>query len=92
MTAADANGAVFKNPARALRALRTHYGEGIWAVQKELYMLPLTPYTYNLYGMYGWQLTEGTEEELRQILDSVDQQMTYLKANYIEKIYINNSQ
>ena len=58
--------AVFKNPAKALRALRAHYGEGIWAVQKELYMLPLTPYTYNLYGMYGWQLTEGTEEELRQ--------------------------
>ena len=64
---ADEDGmAVFKNPARALRALRTHYGEGIWAIQKELYMLPLTPYTYNLYGMYGWQLTEGTEEELRQ--------------------------
>lgn len=64
---ADEDGmAVFKNPARALRALRAHYGEGIWAVQKKLYMLPLTPYTYNLYGMYGWQLTEGTEEELRQ--------------------------
>ncbi|MCH1940419.1 alginate lyase family protein [Holdemania massiliensis] len=31
-----------------------------------------------------------TEEELRQILDSVDQQMTYLKANYIEKYTLSN--
>lgn len=31
-----------------------------------------------------------TEEELRQILNSVDQQMTYLKANYIEKYTLSN--
>lgn len=35
--AADENGwAVFKNPAKALRALRAHYGQGIWLIQKEL--------------------------------------------------------
>ena len=64
---ADENGwAVFKNPAKALHALRTHYGKGIRAIQREFHLLPLTPLTYHSYGMYGWQLSEGTKEEMQQ--------------------------
>lgn len=65
--AADENGwAVFKNPAKALRALRAHYGQGIWLIQKELHMLPLTPYTYSPYAMNGWAPTSGTAEAQEQ--------------------------
>ena len=64
---ADEDGmAVFKNPARALRALRAHYGQGIWLIQKELHMLPLTPYTYSPYAMNGWAPTSGTAEAQEQ--------------------------
>ena len=64
---ADEDGmAVFKNPARALRALRAHYGEGIWAIQKEVYMIPLTPYTYYPYTMGGWEPTGVTPEVKQQ--------------------------
>ena len=65
--AADENGwAVFKNPAKALRALRAHYGQGIWLIQKELHMLPLTPYTYSPYAMNGWAPTSGTPQAQEQ--------------------------
>lgn len=64
---ADEDGmAVFKNPARALRALRAHYGEGVWLIQKELHMLPLTPYTYYPYAMGGWAPTSGTDKAKEQ--------------------------
>ena len=64
---ADEDGmAVFKNPAKALRALRAHYGQGIWLIQKELHMLPLTPYTYSPYAMNGWAPTSGTAEAQEQ--------------------------
>ena len=64
---ADEDGmAVFKNPAKALRALRTHYGEGIWAIQKEVHMIPLTPYTYYPYTMGGWEPTGVTPEVKQQ--------------------------
>ena len=64
---ADEDGmAVFKNPAKALRALRAYYGQGIWLIQKELHMLPLTPYTYSPYAMNGWAPTGGTPQAQEQ--------------------------
>lgn len=64
---ADENGvAVFKNPAKALLVLRAKYGKGLWTIQREFYLLPLTPLTYHSYGMYGWQVTKGSEEAKEQ--------------------------
>ena len=60
---------MFKNPAKALQALRAHYGQGIWLIQKELHMLPLTPYTYYPYAMNGWAPTSG--KQMRDILSAL---------------------
>lgn len=64
---ADEDGrAVFKNPAKALFVLRLKYGKGLWAIQREFVLLPLTPLTYHSYGMYGWQITKGSEAAKEQ--------------------------
>lgn len=55
-----------KTPPRPSGALRAHYGQGIWLIQKELHMLPLTPYTYSPYAMNGWAPTSGTAEAQEQ--------------------------
>ncbi|MEG0368154.1 MAG: helix-turn-helix transcriptional regulator, partial [Coprobacillus sp.] len=59
--------AVFKNPQKAMDYLKTNYAQGINAIQKEYKLLfPLNNFTYQQYGIYGWQLTTGTEEEMKQ--------------------------
>ena len=66
---ADENGvAVFKNPAKALFVLRLQYARGLWAIQRECYLLPLTPLTYHPYGTYGWQITKGSPTAKEQAL------------------------
>lgn len=55
--------AVFKNPQRAYKRLKKDYADGIKALKKEFNLPPLTVFTLDLYGQYGWQLTQGTAEE-----------------------------
>ncbi len=58
--------AVFKDPDNAYDALVEKYAEGIWLIQKEFNLLPLTRTNYDSYGVYGWQTTTGTEEQQEQ--------------------------
>ena len=58
--------AVFKNPNKALKRLKKNYSRGIKAIQKEFNLLPLTNLNFRQYGTYGWQLTNGTDEEKKQ--------------------------
>ncbi len=58
--------AVFKNPNKALKRLKKNYSQGIKAIQKGFKLQPLTNFNFRQYGTYGWQLTNGTEEEKEQ--------------------------
>lgn len=58
--------AVFKNPNKAFKRLKKDYSKGIKLIQKEYHLLPLTNFTYKMYGIYGWQVTTGTDEEKEQ--------------------------
>lgn len=58
--------AVFKNPKKAYKKLKRNYSKGIRAIQKEFGLLPLSNLTFRQYKIYGWQLTDGTNEEKEQ--------------------------
>jgi len=58
--------AVFKNPDKALERLKKDYNKGLKAIQKEFSLLPINNFNFREYGIYGWQLTKGTEEEKSQ--------------------------
>lgn len=58
--------AVFKNPNKALKRLKKDYSKGISAIKKEFNLLSLTNFNFRQYSTYGWQLTQGTEEEKEQ--------------------------
>ena len=58
--------AVFKNPSKAFKTLKTDYADGIKLIQKEFHLLPLNNFTYKSYKNYGWQVTTGTNEEKEQ--------------------------
>ncbi len=58
--------AVFKNPDKAMKRLKKDYKQGIKLIQKEYQLLPLSNFNYKSYGIYGWQVTNGTKEEQEQ--------------------------
>ena len=58
--------AVFKEPQKAFRRLKSDYAEGISLIRREFGLLPLNRFTRELYKIYGWQVTEGTAEEQEQ--------------------------
>jgi transcriptional regulator with XRE-family HTH domain len=58
--------AVFKNPYKALTRLKKDYAIGLKAIQREYNLLPLNMFNFREYGIYGWQLTNGTDEEKSQ--------------------------
>lgn len=58
--------AVFKNPEEALAELEKEYSEGIELIQKEFGLEDLSQKNYKQYGVYGWQVENGTEEEKEQ--------------------------
>jgi len=61
---ADIEGyAVFKNPNRAFAKMKIDFSKGISAIKKEYKLLPLSRWNYDMYGIYGWQLTETKDEE-----------------------------
>lgn len=57
---------VFKNPSRAFKKLKEEYSTGIKLIQKEFKLFSLNNLNYKKYGIYGWQVTTGTEEEQEQ--------------------------
>lgn len=58
--------AVFKNPDKALKRLKTDYAEGIALIKKEYHLLPLNDFTYKSYKTYGWQTATGDSEQKAQ--------------------------
>lgn len=64
---ANANGyAVFKNPEEAFKELKKDYPLGIKLIRKEFNLGPLSQSNYTIYGIYGWQVITGTDEEKEQ--------------------------
>lgn len=55
--------AVFKNPKKALKRLKSDYKKGIALISREYHLLPLTSFNYKSYMTYGWQVNTGTKEE-----------------------------
>lgn len=55
--------AVFKNPQKALEYLKENYKDGISLIKKEYDLMELTEENYELYGIYGCQVTTGNEKE-----------------------------
>lgn len=61
---ANKNGyAVFKNPSKAFKRLKKDYSKGLNLIQKEFDLKKLSQFNYKQYGIYGIQVTTGTEEE-----------------------------
>ena len=58
--------AVFKAPEKAFDKLLELYSDGIALIQAEFDLEPLSHDAYDLYGVYGWQVTTGTPEETEQ--------------------------
>lgn len=58
--------AVFKNPKKALKRLKSDYKLGLKAIQKEFSLMPLSPFNYRHYRQYGWQVTSEDEEIKKQ--------------------------
>ncbi len=58
--------AVFKNPNKAFNTFKKKYNKVIKAIKREFKLLPFSNLTYKSYKIYGWQLTNGTEEENKQ--------------------------
>lgn len=57
---------VFKNPTKAIRQVRKELKKGFKAIAKEFKFLPVNRFNWSAYGIYGWQLTTGTDEEKEQ--------------------------
>lgn len=58
--------AVFKKPEKAWNRLVNDYQDGILVIQKEYNLEPLSQDNYQLYGIYGWQVTNVNEEISKQ--------------------------
>lgn len=58
--------AVFKNPRKAFKVLKKKYKAGIKLIQKEYKLPPFSHFNYEVYRVYGWQVTIGDEETRRQ--------------------------
>ena len=58
--------AVFKDPNKAFETFQALYADGIALIQEENDLPPFSQKTYDLYKMYGWQITAGTEEQHAQ--------------------------
>lgn len=58
--------AVFKAPRKAYETMTELYDEGIRLIQEEFDLPPMTKRNYSKYGIYGWQVTSGTEEAKSQ--------------------------
>lgn len=58
--------AVFKDPKKAIKRLKINNAAGIKAVQNEYHLSSLNMFNFRIYGTYGWQITNGTEEEKEQ--------------------------
>ena len=64
---ADEDGrAVFKYPHRAFHTMKEMLSSGIKAIQKEYSLMPLNHLNYQVYMNAGWQMTVGTDEQLKQ--------------------------
>ena len=58
--------AVFKDPHKAFLKLTELYTDAIAAIQQEFDLEPLSAADYELYKLYGWQITSGSEEIRQQ--------------------------
>ena len=58
--------AVFKDPVKAMNRLKKNYSIGLKAIQREFNLQPLSMFNFRMYGIYGWQLSNATEEEKEQ--------------------------
>ena len=58
--------AVFKDPIKALKRLKKNYSKGLRAIQRDYNLQPLSMFNFRMYGIYGWQLKNATEEEKEQ--------------------------
>ncbi len=55
--------AVFKNPKEAFKYIKKNNRKGIKLIQKEFNLAPFNQFNYEMYGIYGCQVTSGTKEE-----------------------------
>ena len=58
--------AVFKYPHRAFKTMKEMFSSGINEIQNEHLLLPLSHLNYQAYMNAGWQMTMGTDEEVKQ--------------------------
>ena len=58
--------AVFKDPGKAFRRLKSDYAQGVELIRDEFDLPPLNNITRNAYKIYGWQVTGGTAAEREQ--------------------------
>lgn len=57
---------VYVDPAFAFTQARIDYAEGFAAIRREFRLLPVNKYNYKKYMTFGWQLTQGSDDEKRQ--------------------------
>jgi len=55
--------AVFKDPHKAFKTFKKLYADTISYIQKEEDLPALSHKNYNIYKVYGWQMTDGTQEQ-----------------------------
>jgi len=55
--------AVFKNPNKAFAQMKIDFPKGIAAIKKEFKLFPLSRWNYDMYGVYGCQLTITRDPE-----------------------------
>ena len=60
---------VFLDPNAAFEQALIDYKEGIEAIQKEYYLLPITKWTWRSYGTYGWQITHEDPDIVDQAFE-----------------------
>lgn len=58
--------AVFKDPKIAFATFQKLYADGIAFIQKENDLPSFSHKNYGVYKTYGWQMTDGTEEQVSQ--------------------------
>lgn len=58
--------AVFKDPEKALKKLKADYKDGILLIKNEFGLAQISQFNYNIYGIYGWQVTTGSKDEKEQ--------------------------
>ena len=60
---------VFLDPNATFEQALIDYKEGIEAIQKEYYLLPITKWTWRSYGTYGWQITHEDPDIVDQAFE-----------------------